>query len=62
MGRSLTVLRIVGLEPTRGHPREILSLVRLPFRHIRVFERKNISIQAVKMQVLSGIRGRFVVG
>ncbi len=23
----------VGLEPTRGHPRKILSLVRLPFRH-----------------------------
>ena len=26
---------MVGLEPTRGHPRKILSLVRLPFRHIR---------------------------
>ena len=30
-------LRIVGLEPTRSHPRKILSLVRLPFRHIRIF-------------------------
>ena len=29
-------LRIVGLEPTRSHPRKILSLVRLPFRHIRI--------------------------
>lgn len=28
-------MRMVGLEPTRGHPRKILSLVRLPFRHIR---------------------------
>lgn len=27
---------MVGLEPTRGRPRKILSLVRLPFRHIRV--------------------------
>ena len=30
-------MRMVGLEPTRGHPRKILSLVRLPFRHIRSF-------------------------
>ena len=29
-------VRMVGLEPTRGHPRKILSLVRLPFRHIRM--------------------------
>ena len=29
-------LRMVGLEPTRGRPRKILSLVRLPFRHIRL--------------------------
>ena len=29
-------MRMVGLEPTRGHPRKILSLVRLPFRHIRL--------------------------
>ena len=28
-------MRMVGLEPTRGRPRKILSLVRLPFRHIR---------------------------
>ena len=31
-------VRMVGLEPTRGHPRKILSLVRLPFRHIRMCE------------------------
>lgn len=31
-------MRMVGLEPTRGHPRKILSLVRLPFRHIRKCE------------------------
>ena len=31
----LNQLRMVGLEPTRGRPRKILSLVRLPFRHIR---------------------------
>ena len=29
-------MRMVGLEPTRGRPRKILSLVRLPFRHIRI--------------------------
>lgn len=29
-------MRMVGLEPTRGRPRKILSLVRLPFRHIRM--------------------------
>ena len=32
-------MRMVGLEPTRGHPRKILSLVRLPFRHIRLYRR-----------------------
>ncbi len=32
----LYLVRMVGLEPTRGHPRKILSLVRLPFRHIRI--------------------------
>ena len=26
----------MGLEPTRSHPRQILSLMRLPFRHIRI--------------------------
>ena len=29
-------MRMEGLEPSRGHPRQILSLMRLPFRHIRV--------------------------
>lgn len=30
------LMRMVGLEPTRSHLRKILSLVRLPFRHIRL--------------------------
>ena len=34
--QSSFFVRMVGLEPTRGHPRKILSLVRLPFRHIRM--------------------------
>lgn len=34
----LSSMRIVGLEPTRSHLRKILSLVRLPFRHIRMCE------------------------
>ena len=29
-------LRMMGLEPIRSHLRKILSLVRLPFRHIRL--------------------------
>lgn len=29
-------LRMAGLEPARYHYRKILSLVRLPFRHIRI--------------------------
>ena len=28
-------MRMMGLEPIRSHLRKILSLVRLPFRHIR---------------------------
>ena len=35
VSNALHSLRMVGLEPTRGCPRKILSLVRLPFRHIR---------------------------
>ena len=27
----------MGLEPTRSHPRQILSLMRLPFRHSCAF-------------------------
>lgn len=27
------IVPVVGLEPTRGHPQQILSLPRLPFRH-----------------------------
>lgn len=38
LSKYLLVLRMVGLEPTRGRPRKILSLVRLPFRHIRKCE------------------------
>ena len=34
----LFFMRMVGLEPTQGCPRQILSLMRLPFRHIRLFE------------------------
>ena len=26
-------MQVVGLEPTQGYPRQILSLMRLPFRH-----------------------------
>ena len=26
-------MQVVGLEPTQGCPRQILSLMRLPFRH-----------------------------
>ena len=33
--RGFSLMRMVGLEPTRGRPRQILSLMRLPFRHIR---------------------------
>ena len=33
---KISLMRMVGLEPTRGCPRKILSLVRLPFRHIRL--------------------------
>jgi hypothetical protein len=29
------VVRTAGLEPARGHPQQILSLLRLPFRHVR---------------------------
>ena len=29
-------MRMMGLEPIRSHLRKILSLVRLPFRHIRL--------------------------
>ena len=29
------LVRVVGHEPTRGCPRQILSLLRLPFRHTR---------------------------
>ena len=31
-------MRMAGLEPARSHLRKILSLVRLPFRHIRMCE------------------------
>lgn len=40
LSKYLLILRMVGLEPTRGRPRKILSLVRLPFRHIRMCGRE----------------------
>ena len=30
------IMRMAGLEPARSHPRQILSLMRLPVRHIRM--------------------------
>ena len=42
---SIFLMQMVGLEPTRGRPYKILSLVRLPFRHIRMsFTRRFYSI------------------
>jgi hypothetical protein len=32
---SRLMVRVAGLEPARGCPRQILSLLRLPFRHTR---------------------------
>ncbi len=32
-GKTQGVVPEVGVEPTRGYPRQILSLLRLPFRH-----------------------------
>lgn len=34
--RVFLLVRMAGLEPARSHPRQILSLMRLPFRHIRM--------------------------
>jgi hypothetical protein len=36
-GRPTGMVRVVGLEPTHTCVREILSLVRLPFRHTRAW-------------------------
>ena len=33
LSESLFFMQEMGLEPTRGRPRQILSLMRLPFRH-----------------------------
>ena len=38
----------MGLEPTRSHPRQILSLMRLPFRHAGISSRLYISTAAYK--------------
>ncbi len=38
-----------GLEPARGHPQQILSLPRLPFRHagaLHIVTQKHLSMQA----------------
>ena len=43
---------MVGLEPTRGHPRKILSLVRLPFRHIRLSGLKSIEYILFKPELI----------
>lgn len=43
---------MVGLEPTRGHPRKILSLVRLPFRHIRSSDLKSSSCSLFKPELI----------
>lgn len=42
-------MRMVGLEPTRGRPRKILSLVRLPFRHIRIGEKESDSFTTLNI-------------
>lgn len=47
LSKYLLVLRMVGLEPTRGHPRKILSLVRLPFRHIRRCEMVSVTTLSI---------------
>ena len=51
-------LRMMGLEPIRSHLRKILSLVRLPFRHIRLYRelfqlpnKKYITIDFLTWQV-----------
>ena len=53
---------VVGLEPTRGCPQQILSLPRLPFRHtsIPTTELYNI-ITAIGWQVISA-KNTFYVG
>ena len=48
-------MRIVGLEPTRSHLRKILSLVRLPFRHIRICAVHGIPGTAFNCYIISGI-------
>ncbi len=52
-------MRMMGLEPIRSHLRKILSLVRLPFRHIRLClgaifapEQKYITTNYFLLQVL----------
>lgn len=43
---------MAGLEPARSHPRQILSLMRLPFRHIRFsYDKKYSSIPVTEFQV-----------
>ena len=44
-------MRMEGLEPSRGHPRQILSLMRLPFRHIRRSVILNTSISLTYEEV-----------
>ena len=44
---------VVGLEPTRGCPQQILSLPRLPFRHTSISNNRIISYHN------SGLLARF---
>ncbi len=42
-----------GLEPARGRPRQILSLMRLPFRHAGLLtQQKNYIISAGRLQAV----------
>lgn len=42
--RLFRVMRMAGLEPARCHHRQILSLLRLPFRHIRMLYHYSIYV------------------
>ncbi len=48
-------MRMVGLEPTRDCSRKILSLVRLPFRHIRIAFTAKLIIMGINFRVNSKI-------
>lgn len=54
-------MRMVGLEPTRGHPRKILSLVRLPFRHIRMCPTRRFLFYHTEVFIASEIYNFFQI-